>query len=377
MSTRNPNSSSLVPSFREVRKLGEGSYGQIWQVEHNGRKYVRKTVSMQQPFSTMMEISLYTMMSHPNIMESYYYIPSSDYLTVDIIMEEAEATLRTQFLESGSTPIDESEVRLLMRQLLSALEYLHFNNILHLDLKPDNILMDNMFLKVIDFGIAQYLYPGLRGQGIAQTYTYRAPEVFRQELFGTAADMWSAGLIMFALVGKREYYRGREGLVRDLVLNNHAQLIGDINNLNCSDACKDLLRLLLAFNPEDRISAKDALEHPWFSGMPYNGPEKIPLRVAVGATYPGLDNPQYLESLRRARIPVGAYQLAKHMTMQMKDLTLTDNVKNATLALAAILLYAKAPYDLPVMIGTNPMTSASAKMLLDILQSMGWNMIVA
>lgn len=267
------------------RVLGKGTYGTVYLASRGSFMYAIKEVSMLNPIETLWEISLFNLMSHPNIASPFEYFPSPDHNSIFIVMPEAEGTLDSRI----GNELTQSDIRLITWQILSALDYLHANHIIHRDLKPSNILLDDMRVTIIDFGLARFLNQGIDMTSTnVQTYTYRAPEVYRsrhdpsgQYHLGAPMDMWSLGMIMLEMFLGHRYFassnrRFSEVEVAEYLLGRGMDIIyHDIRSLNIPPDAKNLLFALLHPDPQRRISARQAMANKWFSGMRYQPPEGI------------------------------------------------------------------------------------------------------
>jgi serine/threonine protein kinase len=184
----------------------------------------------------------------------------------------------------------EADAARLMRQLASALAFLHQANIFHADLKPENILMSSHCrqdgdLKLIDFGCAvvqghdddngaQAARPTKKHVATADstgTTAYWAPERFQKGLTCTASmDMWAVGVIMYIMLNALHPF-DLSGTATDAEIE--AQLCKDpsppldekiVGHL--SESAVDLLSRLMEKDPEKRMTAKEMLDHPWMTG---------------------------------------------------------------------------------------------------------------
>ena len=164
----------------------------------------------------------------------------------------------------------ESDARPVMRNFISALEYLHERNIVHRDLKPENLLLaskeNNWDLKIADFGLATviddnetklYLRCGSPG--------YVAPELLQEKGYNCQADIFSVGVIFYIVLTGRPLFRGN---TPEEILQKNMKCEYTFNDRqweNISATAKDLVEKLLKEDPDERITATQALEHPWFS----------------------------------------------------------------------------------------------------------------
>jgi serine/threonine protein kinase len=272
--------SRTVDKYSITKTLGSGSYGTVYLGTYGINKYAIKEASLAYPMHTMWEASLLSLMSHPNIIKPFEYKASSDYSNMIIVMPEADRTLR----DAMKMKLKHDEVKLYAWQLLSAVDYIHSNHIVHRDLKPSNILLDDAQLYIIDFGLSRFLH---RNRGpistVAQTYTHRAPEVFRAiadkdtSSLGTEMDMWSVGMMILEMFYQGEYFvKYSEKEVSSILLSNRSSMLhDDIDVIPVSDDVKGLLHSLLSIDPRGRPSAREAMSSPWFSGYRYQSPEYI------------------------------------------------------------------------------------------------------
>jgi serine/threonine protein kinase len=166
------------------------------------------------------------------------------------------------------TQYSEKEARDAVRCILSAVEYFHNHDIVHRDLKPENILLesldDDTTIKVADFGLARTI-DGHELMSKAGTPEYWAPEIVESKLCGKAMDMWAVGVIAFVLLGGYTPFHSRN---RSVLLENirKAEVIFNPKRWNgVSESAKSFIRALLRYEPNERVTATDALKHPWIA----------------------------------------------------------------------------------------------------------------
>jgi len=150
--------------------------------------------------------------------------------------------------------------------LFGALSYTHSKGIVHRDLKPENILLkskdSDSQIKIADFGFAKQATDDCSLSTMCGTPGYVAPEILRKEKYGTKADMWSMGVIIFIMLGGYPpfYADSPRKLLR---LSKTGVFSFDPEYWeNISDGVKDIIRDLLGIYPSKRPSADDALKHP-------------------------------------------------------------------------------------------------------------------
>uniref|UniRef100_A0A8C9ELV2 Protein kinase domain-containing protein n=1 Tax=Pavo cristatus TaxID=9049 RepID=A0A8C9ELV2_PAVCR len=153
-----------------------------------------------------------------------------------------------------------------MRQILEGLQYMHGQAVVHLDLKPENIVCvspGSHWLKIIDFGLARKLAPDTPVKVLHGTPEFMAPEVVSFEPVGLATDMWSVGVICYILLSGESPFQGDNDME---TLSNitaarwefEEEIFSDI-----SQQAKDFISQLLQKDPRCRLSSSGALQHPW------------------------------------------------------------------------------------------------------------------
>ncbi|XP_065055502.1 phosphorylase b kinase gamma catalytic chain, skeletal muscle/heart isoform-like [Rhopilema esculentum] len=170
--------------------------------------------------------------------------------------------------------ISEKETRKIMCQIFSAVAHMHNNGVVHRDLKPENILFDNENKIVItDFGFAVMLEPDETVREFCGTYGYLAPETLKCYMFenmpgyGKEVDLWACGVILYTLlVGFAPFWHRKQmQMIKNITEGKYK--FGSPEWDDISEAPKDLIRKLLVVDPKLRISADQALCHPWFEGL--------------------------------------------------------------------------------------------------------------
>ncbi len=171
--------------------------------------------------------------------------------------------------------LNEKIAKFIFRQIIEALNYIHLKGIVHRDIKLDNILIDlNNTIKVCDFGVSKQMKKGEIIYDQCGTPAYIAPEILKNEGFqGGAADIWSAGIVLYAMVQGRVPFFSKD--VQELYMmitkNQYSPL------QKCSPDLEDLIKRTLEKDPKKRITGEQILNHPWMKNSNYHNTAKSKL----------------------------------------------------------------------------------------------------
>ncbi|KAL7866071.1 hypothetical protein SRHO_G00113180 [Serrasalmus rhombeus] len=163
--------------------------------------------------------------------------------------------------------LSEFQIIRLIRQTLEGIHLLHQSSVVHLDLKPQNILLTSLSplgdIKIVDFGLARKLGSAGELREILGTPEYVAPEILNYEPITTASDLWSVGVITYMLITGESPFAGED---KQQTFLNVSQVNVDYSKeafSRVSELAVHFIRKLLVKAPEDRPSAADCLSHPW------------------------------------------------------------------------------------------------------------------
>ncbi|XP_064408495.1 cyclin-dependent kinase 4 isoform X2 [Latimeria chalumnae] len=276
--------SEVKTLYEPVAKIGGGAYGTVYKARdlQSGKFVALKSVKVHTteeglPLSTVREVALLKRLEHfdhPNIvrlMDVCATTRTDSELRVTLVFEHVDQDLRT-YLEKAPNPgVPADTIKDLMRQFLKGLEFLHLNCVVHRDLKPENILVTSRGeVKLADFGLARTYSCHMALTPVVVTLWYRSPEVLLHLPYATSVDMWSAGCI-FAEMFRRNMIGlpPEEEWPREVVLPYSSftqrlpqpfrMFVPEIDEFGGS-----LLLEMLTFSPDKRISAFNALQHPYF-----------------------------------------------------------------------------------------------------------------
>ncbi|XP_014491304.1 CDPK-related kinase 1 isoform X2 [Vigna radiata var. radiata] len=203
---------------------------------------------------------------HKNLVQFYDAYEDND--NVYIVMELCKGGELLDKILSRGGKYSEEDARIVMIQILSVVAFCHLQGVVHRDLKPENFLYisteENSTLKVIDFGLSDYVKPDERLNDIVGSAYYVAPEVLHRS-YGTEADMWSIGVIAYILLcGSRPFWaRTESGIFRAVLKADPSFDEAPWPSLS-ADAV-DFVKRLLNKDYRKRLTAAQALSHPWLT----------------------------------------------------------------------------------------------------------------
>eukprot|EP00850_Spirogloea_muscicola_P023136 SM000332S12441 [mRNA] locus=s332:24380:29360:+ [translate_table: standard] len=261
----------VIGDYVITQQIGAGSFAVVWKGRHKVweldvaiKEIPTEKLNPKLQESLESEIAILKRADHPNIIRLLEIVraPGRIFLVLEYC---AGGDLSEHIKRQGR--VHEAVARHLMSQLGAGLQVLRQNNVIHRDLKPQNILLStrdaNAVLKIADFGFARSLQP----QGLAETLCgsplYMAPEILQFQKYDAKADLWSVGAILYELVTGRPPFGGA----------NHIQLLRNIEQTEVrfpeslaavlSPACISLCRGLLNRRPAERLSFEEFFHHPF------------------------------------------------------------------------------------------------------------------
>ena len=166
-------------------------------------------------------------------------------------------------------PLEEHVAAQVVYQGLCAISYLHSVGIWHRDVKPENFFIDGDTISVPkvllgDFGYAKRFGENEFSTEYLGTQLYAAPEILRETPYNESVDIWAMGVTMYILVaGEAPFPTDDSYSMRLSIINGNYDFDSSAFN-GVSMEAKDLISRMMAYNPQDRISPEQALEHPWF-----------------------------------------------------------------------------------------------------------------
>jgi len=282
--------------YRLISKKGEGTFSEVLKAQciKTGQmvaiKCMKNTFESIDQVNNLREIQALRRLSpHPNIitlLEVLYDQPSG---RLALVFELMDMNIY-ELIRERRHYLPENRVKNFIYQLARSMDHMHRNGIFHRDMKPENILIRDDQLKLADFGSCRGIYSQQPFTEYISTRWYRAPECLLTDgYYSYKMDIWGLGCVFFEVLSLFPLFPGTNEL--DQVQKIH-QIMGtptpellknfkksshmdfnfepqkgegiDKNLAHVSQECRSLIKLLLEYNPEARISARQALQHAWF-----------------------------------------------------------------------------------------------------------------
>ncbi|KAJ8044764.1 Serine/threonine-protein kinase D3 [Holothuria leucospilota] len=250
--------------------LGSGQFGIVYGGVHrtSSRQVAIKIIDKlrfptRQETQLKNEVAILQKVRHPGVVTLEKMFETLE--RVFVVMEKLKGDMLEMILSSANGRLDERVTRFLISQILIALKYLHFKNIVHCDLKPENVLLssdgDYPQVKLCDFGFARIIGEKSFRRSVVGTPAYLAPEVLRSKGYNRSLDMWSVGVIIYvSLSGTFPFNEDEE--ITDQI-HNAAFMFPPNPWKEISAEAIDLIRNLLQVKLRKRYTADKSLAHSW------------------------------------------------------------------------------------------------------------------
>ncbi|XP_067471949.1 myosin light chain kinase, smooth muscle isoform X2 [Thunnus thynnus] len=267
------SSHKVTDHYNLQEKLGMGKFGLVYKLTHKvtGHVYAGKFYKgrrAKEREAARKEIELMNYLHHPKLVQC---LAAYDHKPEMVMVMEfiAGGELFERIVDDNFEHTEPASVRY-MQQILEGIAYMHQQNIVHLDLKPENIVCvdtTGTSIKIIDFGLASRLDGDAPLKVMHGTPEFVAPEVISFEPVGLATDMWSIGVICYILLSGESPFQGNSD-AETLALVTAAQWEFDDESFEeITDEAKNFISSLLNKDTRRRMSCKEALAHPWMAAF--------------------------------------------------------------------------------------------------------------
>uniref|UniRef100_A0AAQ6AJ31 Serine/threonine-protein kinase n=1 Tax=Amphiprion ocellaris TaxID=80972 RepID=A0AAQ6AJ31_AMPOC len=250
--------------------LGSGQFGIVYGGKHrkSGRDVAIKIIDKlrfptKQESQLRNEVAILQSLHHPGVvnLDCMFETPER----VFVVMEKLHGDMLEMILSSEKGRLPERITKFLVTQILVALRHLHFKNIVHCDLKPENVLLASADsfpqVKLCDFGFARIIGEKSFRRSVVGTPAYLAPEVLRNKGYNRSLDMWSVGVIIYVSLSGTFPFNEDED-INDQI-QNAAFMYPPHPWKKVSQEAIDLINNLLQVKMRKRYSVDKTLSHPW------------------------------------------------------------------------------------------------------------------
>ncbi|KAJ1351387.1 hypothetical protein KIN20_007380 [Parelaphostrongylus tenuis] len=253
------------------KQIGDGKFGKVYEVREkaSGQEFAAKVIRLKKQADRQeveREVAILTQLRHPRIAQIYdaFYTLNNE---VVLIMEIVRGGELFDRVADENYVLTELAVVMIICQLCEAIDYIHEQNILHLDIKPENIMCVSQKgnrIKLIDFGLARY-YDGTQElRYMAGTPEFAAPEVIKYEQLDYHTDMWSVGVITYILLSGYSPFLGEN--IAETYCNVEKGVWEFTEEFDAvSSEARDFISRLIVYKKEERMLPKECLAHPWIS----------------------------------------------------------------------------------------------------------------
>lgn len=269
----------IYKKYELGRKLGQGSFGVVYELKNRdtNHKFAIKIINKEKGGKSSItfenEVLIMKSVTHQNLikLEEVFETKKKLYL----ITELCEAGELGKWIKKQG-PIPEMQSKIIMRQIVDAISYLHKNDIVHRDLKLENILIkefgadsnsDNFLIKVTDFGLSNKrdtVGTDSMFEEYCGTPLYMAPEIIDNFPYSQLCDVWALGIIMFFLLTSHSPFTAdSESKLRDQIRKAEIDVHSN-SYARLSPEAKDCIERMIKINPAFRITSNELQTHPWF-----------------------------------------------------------------------------------------------------------------
>ncbi|KAG2488174.1 hypothetical protein HYH03_013316 [Edaphochlamys debaryana] len=279
----------LVVRHKLVKRIGKGGFSEVWLAEdlETGERKALKVVRLTDP--DLQEGDAAVLLAEAKFLRTldcpYLVKCSETAATPDHLFLLLELLTGGELLDNVHQikAYSEAQAARLFAQLVSAISYLHTLNLMHMDIKPENVMFESpveeceeqgrpLRIKVIDMGMSTQYDPNKPIREATGTPGFAAPELFNGGCQTPASDVYSLGVVLFIMLTGRKPHSGHD--IRCLTYSDipicRAPGLKDQRFLSLSSDAQDLLLKMLADSPRDRPSCLEVLRHPFIAAVDSN-----------------------------------------------------------------------------------------------------------
>ncbi|XP_030081336.1 titin isoform X14 [Drosophila hydei] len=256
--------------FDIIEELGKGRFGVVYKVQERAQPEqllaakVIKCIKSRDRQKVLEEISIMRSLQHPKLLQLAASFESAREIVM--VMEYITGGELFERVVADDFTLTELDCILFLRQVCEGVAYMHSQSVVHLDLKPENIMCHTRTshqIKIIDFGLAQRLDTKAPVRVLFGTPEFIPPEIISYEPIGFKSDMWSVGVICYVLLSGLSPFMG-DSDVETFSNITRADYDYDDEAFDCvSQEAKDFISQLLVHRKESRLTAQQCLESKW------------------------------------------------------------------------------------------------------------------
>ncbi|KAK4759428.1 hypothetical protein SAY87_022559 [Trapa incisa] len=288
----------MVGDYLVSRQIGSGSFSVVWHARHrvHGTEVAIKEIATGRlnkklHESLMSEIFILQRINHPNIIRLHDIIEVPG--KIHLVLEYCRGGDLSMYIQYHGRVLEET-AKYFMQQLATGLQVLRENNLIHRDLKPQNLLLatrdERSVLKIADFGFARSLQPRGLAETLCGSPLYMAPEIMQLQKYDAKADLWSVGTILYQLVTGKTPFTGNTQiqLLQNIIKSNELHFPPESRDLSFN--CKDLCQKLLRRNPVERLTFEEFFNHSFLHHRGLNDSARNSQSARSADCYPATES---------------------------------------------------------------------------------------
>ena len=244
--------------LKNVIKVAEGSFGTVYRCEYEDRMiavkvYKSKSNEFEQIFKSALDLA--KRIKHPNLISCYNYF-------YDKVDDEVRLISSLEYVKGIHIHMAKNlknKMKIYLPGIVAGLKYLHYNKVIHRDIKAENILINEKDeVKIIDYDFLKFSDKGIFDckNGVSGTLLYTAPEIFERKSYTYSADLWSLGVTLYySLSWEMPFLAKDRTSLKELILSDFTPDYSDIPKLYMP-----IVSRLLTKDPVKRLTLKEILE---------------------------------------------------------------------------------------------------------------------